>query len=211
MTSTWTPPTGTVGFDTSAPIDATQSAALFAAGYRFAIRMIGLESGASWALTAAEASLIRGAGLSLGVVQTYRNASFTADQGTTDGASAASQAQTIGVPQGVNLWCDVEGTYDVTASVLVAYLNNWAEAVTGAGYRPGLYNGPEALLSGAQVTDLAFQSYWQAGALVPQADRGYQLIQLYPPNTVVCGVDIDIDVAQEDFESGTSTFWAAAG
>ncbi len=210
MTSTWQPPTGTVGFDTSAPLDAQQAAALFTAGYRFAIRMIGLLPDASWALTAAEATLIRDAGLALGVVQIYRNGTFTAAQGTTDGNSAAAQAQAIGFPAGVNVWCDLEGNYEVTAATLTQYLDNWSAAVAAAGYLPGLYNGPESVLSGAQVTSLSFQHYWQAAALVPPVTVGYQLLQLCPANILVGGADIDVDVAQLDFEGRSATLWVAA-
>ncbi|TKD09803.1 glycoside hydrolase domain-containing protein [Polyangium fumosum] len=202
-------PVGSVGIDRSATI-APQAAELFSLGYRFAIRNVGLPGGSTnGVLTESEAQTILGAGLALGLYQTYRNTGVTAAQGLTDGEFIADQAQSFGFPigQGMALWCDLEGTFDVPAETLIQYLTNWTVAVTNLGYVPGLYNGPQSLLSASQVGALPFKAFWQAASLVPAVPDGYQMYQLNPANTMVAGINVDMDVVQQDFGGGWPTFW----
>ena len=209
----WTPTVGTKGLDRSATI-ADAAPELFAQGFRFAIRTLGLPGGSVGTLTQEEIAAIHAAGIALGASQVIRSSGFTDAQGTADGAFAASEAKRLGFPTASVLWFDLEGTYGgEAAQSLITFINNWAAAVVGAGYLAGLYNGPEHVLNGFQISGLPqFHAFWQAGALVPQVARGYQIYQLLPANTVITGVNgrvnIDVDVVQTDFKNGAPSFWA---
>ncbi len=215
----WTPAVGTIGFDTSAPLSSAQGTELRGLGYQFAIRAVGLSAdpAPSWALSADEASALRAAGLGVGIYQSYRNTGITAQQGTDDGNGAVKQANSIGYPAGAVLWCDLEGSYSVSSDTLIAYLNNWWTAVSGAGYLPGIYCGPQSILSGQQLySSLEFQHYWMSAANVPDIPtRGYQMYQLLPylssmrGGFPVAGTAIDVDIVASDHEGGMPIFWSA--
>lgn len=216
----WTPAVGTIGFDTSAALSSEQGTELAGLGYQFAIRAVGLSADPppSWALGASEANALREAGLGIGIYQTFRNSGITADQGTADGNAAAAQAGNVGYPAGAVLFCDFEGSYDVTSSVLIDYFNNWWTAVSGAGYLPGIYVGPQSILTGQELySDLKFQHYWMSAANVPAIPtRGYQMYQLLPylssmrSGFPVAGTLIDVDITASDSEGGMPVFWAPA-
>jgi hypothetical protein len=133
-------------------------------------------------------------------VQHFRTASSPNQSlGRQDGQNATANAQSVGFPAGVNLWCDLEGVDPAAqAQDVIAYCEAWYQAVNAAGYVPGLYVGAGALLTGQQLYDLSFQHYWQSASIVPDIPtRGYQLLQLWPPISIN-GVWIDLDVAQND-------------
>jgi hypothetical protein len=215
-----TPAPGTVGFDTSASLNASQAAALASSGYRFAIRCIGYESvPVPEPLTASEAATLLAAGLMVGVYQSYRNTgSFTATQGGSDGAYAATVVEGLGAPAGLVIWYDMEGTYP-SGSPLYDYLNEWGQAVANAGYAAGLYCGGQNLLTWSQIMALPpFQHYWLAGGYgaswsenqMQVPGRQFQMFQCAPWNLAAGGTAIDVDVAQVDVEGGQPTFWAAS-
>jgi hypothetical protein len=212
----WSPPRSTIGFDTSAALSATQATELAEAGYRFAIRYVGLSgSTPSWALSKAEIASLQAAGLAIGVVQTFRETGITAAQGTADGAWAASQVAGLGIPSGIVIWCDMEGTYSgITADVLTQYLDNWGKAVQSGGYQVGLYCAGQPLLSWSQIFALPpFTHYWQAGDYAVEMPavpgRGFQMYQMAPWNLAAAGTLIDVDVVEQDLEGGTPVFWPA--
>jgi hypothetical protein len=201
--------TGTVGVDRTATI-APQASQLYALGYRFAFRTLGLSDSTEGILTASEVAAIFKAGLALGLFQNYRNKGITADQGTADGQFAANKAIELGAPKdkGLVLWYDLEGTFGVSTQTMLDYLDNWANAVITAGFAPGLYNGPQELLSGSQISSLPnYHAYWQAAAQVSSPQRGYQVYQLNPQNYMVAGINVDVDVVQPDFDGDFATFW----
>jgi hypothetical protein len=90
------------------------------------------------------------------------------------------------------------------ANDVIHYCEAWYEAVSAAGYIPGLYVGSEALLNGRQLYDLPFQHYWRSQSQVPDIPhRGYQVVQLSPP-IQLNGVRIDFDVAVNDGQGGAA-------
>jgi len=124
--------------------------------------------------------------------------------GSEDGQNAATNAQAVGLPGGMNIWCDLEGVKPGTPSDDVTdYCNNWYDAVNEAGYVPGLYVGDSAILTGEQLyQNLKFAHYWKSQSEVPTvAKRGYQMIQFFP-SVMVNGVGIDVDMIQKDQEGG---------
>ena len=212
---------GTLGLDRSLEVG-NEATKLFASGYRFAIRNVNLPTMASTgALTASEAKQILDAGMGLGLYQTFRIHGVTEAQGTADGQFIASQAAAIGFPKGSLLYCDLESSSDfhgqffapdgspVSVQTMLTYLSNWAAAVQAQGYLAGLYNGPQALLSSADLSSLKqFSAFWKSTSSVPAPTLGYQLGQRNP-NKVVDGVNIDEDVAEADAAGNLPVFWFA--
>ena len=196
----------TLGFDCNTVLTAASAKAFFDSGYRYCTRYVGRTQMASFDLTTEEANTILDAGLGLMAVQHVSawGWSPTGNLGTQFGANAANFAQQIGIPAGVNLWCDLEGVAAGTpAANVIAYCNNWYAAVKNAGYTPGLYVGAQCILTGAQLyQSLSFQHYWKSGSTVPDVmTRGYQLIQ-HNLDETVNGVQIDQDTSQNDLLGG---------
>lgn len=192
-----------LGFDTDTVLNFEIAKQFYNDGYRFCLRYLslGTPEGKN-ELSYHEALSILQAGLGLMAVQhvPYSGWSPTANLGTIYGTNAAKNSKAVGLPPGVNIWCDLEGVSNIVdADTVIAYCNNWYDAVVKAGYVPGLYVGSGAILDGAQLYyNLKFQHYWQSASEVPEvAVRGYQLVQS-APNARVNGIAVDKDMAQID-------------
>lgn len=198
---------GLKGFDTNTVLDATKAACFASSGYSFCFRYLSRgTSQQSGDLSYNEAKIILEAGLALGAVQHVSQAGWvpSGSLGTQYGTNAANNAASIGLPKGLNLWMDLEGIATGTsAQTVIAYSNAWYDAVSAAGYVPGIYVGANCILSGNQLyNDLKYQHYWKSLSRVPEIpNRGYQLIQSYTPDAV-CGVSIDSDTTQNDEQGG---------
>ncbi|HEV7588741.1 MAG TPA: DUF1906 domain-containing protein [Longimicrobium sp.] len=209
-------PSGLKGFDANTPISASTAAAFHANGYRFCVRYVGRTAMASYDLTSTEAKTILEAGLALMVVQHVLDPGWnpTESLGQEYGANAATFTRQIGVPPGVNVWCDLECVANGTAaSDVIAYCNAWASQVSAAGYVPGLYVGYEPGLSSQQLyDDLQIDHYWGAynidGDDIP-APRGLQLEQKVGTGGTIGGVSTesyDDDVTMTDKLGGTAVW-----
>ena len=201
-------PAGLSGFDVNAVLSATAAQNFKDAGYDFCIRYIPrTEALAAGNLTNTEASAILNAGLALMAVQHVALPGWApaADLGTAYGTYAATYANdVVGLPTGMNIWCDLEEVAKNTAAAdVIAYCQAWYTAVNAAGYVPGLYVGWGVILNGEQLyNDLSFQHYWRAyNADVIVATRGYQLIQKV--QKTLNGTDFDPDTTQTDNSGGT--------
>lgn len=205
-------PANSKGFDANTTITQAIAEDFYAQGYRFVVRYVGRTQMASHDLTAAEANTILDAGLALMIVQHVLDPGWSPTQslGQEYGANAAAFTKAIGVPAGVNVWCDLEGvSTSAQASDVAAYCNAWAGEVSAAGYVPGLYIGWEPGLSGTQLYDLAFQHYWGAynvdGSSTPWP-RGFQLQQKVGSGGTIGGLSTqyyDDDDTETDGEGGT--------
>jgi glycoside hydrolase-like protein len=203
---------GQRGFDTASQVTQATLQAAKEGGYTFAIRYVRRvpASAEPWvetsSLTESEAQMILGAGLALMAVQYVESADSwlpSGDKGTANGQTGAAYAQSIGLPAGINLWCDLEGVSSSAAWTDVdAYCRNWYAAVEAAGYVPGLYVGWSPGLNPQQLEDLPFQHYWRSYNLnddqVP-ATRGTQMSQESQPNTLP---DLDPGSFDEDVVTG---------
>jgi hypothetical protein len=137
----------------------------------------------------------------------------TQSLGAEYGANAATFSQQIGLPAGVNVWCDLECvSTSSAASDVTAYCNAWASAVSAAGYVPGVYVGYQPGLSSQQLYDLEFDHYWGAynidGSSIP-AVRGLQMQQNVGSGGTIGGVSTetyDDDVTMTD-HSGGNALW----
>lgn len=198
---------GSLGFDTSSKVSLATAKQLHAQGYKYAIRYLSLGSSeTSDDLTTKEANDILNSGLALMPVQHVRKAGWSpsGSLGTTDGKNAGKYAAEIGFPKGVNIWMDLEGVKpSASAQSVIDYANNWYDAVSSAGYTPGVYVGANSNLNGSQLyNDLKVQHYWKSGSSVPEvANRGYQMVQTLP-GTTVNGISIDKDTIATDKKGG---------
>ncbi len=204
---------GLLGFDANTVISSATAQKFVGDGYKFCVRYLSRSTPEPKGdLTSGEANDILAAGLALMAVQHVAPAGWTpsAALGTSNGVNAAANAKSVGFPSSVNVWLDLEGVNNAASSAdVIAYCNAWYAAVQSAGYVPGIYVGSESLLTSQQLySSLSFQHYWRSQSNVPNVEsRGYQLIQLYPSLTVN-GVDIDVDVTQNDYKNG-QVLWLA--
>jgi len=200
---------GLTGFDVNQVLSAAQASAIKNAGYDFCIRYIPRPGNSpAGNLSNAEAVNILNAGLALMAVQHVSLPGWapTAALGTANGTTAAQYAsQTVGLPAGVNIWCDLEEVATgTTAANVIAYCQAWYAAVSAAGYVPGLYVGWNVVLNSSQLyNNLSFKHYWEAyNADLPVATRGYQLKQ--HTQVMVSGIEIDPNTTYTDNLGGTA-------
>jgi len=197
------------GFDCDATLSANLARQFFAQGYKFCLRYLSRQQKTSQDLTDQEATDILNSGLALMPVQHVRKQAWSPNQGLgqQDGQEAAGNAETVGFPDRVSLWCDLERVNRSTQPQdVIDYCEAWYKAVSVAGYIPGLYVGAEALLNGRQLYDLPFQHYWRSQSQVPNIPyRAYQVIQL-GPSIQINGVRVDLDVAMND-KKGRAAQW----
>lgn len=190
---------GARGVDTILQFGSSRAAAIKAAGYSFVIRYLGV-------LTTLERNVILDAGLALLAVTYSRRPSWrpSAELGDSDGLHAVTNARTAGLPEGMSLFCDLEGPGGVGHDV-VNYVNAWASRVQAAGYKAGLYVGYGIGLTDDQMYhELKVTGYWDSCSRnVGVAHRGFQMVQESPGNQHVAGIIVDVNHIQTDGEGDT--------
>jgi hypothetical protein len=211
-------PSGTRGVDCNAPISAASAAAFRAKAFRFAARYIRRATVHTYDLSVGEVAAIHGAGLGLGIVQHVAAEGWTPTpmDGTAYGTVAVHECQALDVPDGVTVWCDLEGVAPGThPSDVIDFCNNWHQMVLGAGYEPGLYVGYGAGLNSHELySHLRFEHYWSAYNLDADkspAIRGVQMRQSVAKATdFIPGFtsqNMDVDIVTADALGGTPTWW----
>jgi hypothetical protein len=202
---------GLQGFDVNQPLTAAQAQDFKNAGYAFCIRYIPRTAAlVANNLTNAEALDIMNAGLALMAVQHVALPGWqpTTNLGTQYGNFAAQYAQeTVQLPPGLNVWCDLEGVAAATdPQDVIDYCQAWYYAVHAAGYVPGLYVGYHTRLTPEQLyNNTSFQHYWQDYNRSEEvATRGFQLIQ--QTEKTLNGVTFDPNVTQND-NLGDAVLW----
>jgi hypothetical protein len=195
-----------LGFDTIAVLNDANASDLAAAGFAFAVRYV--EN-----FTTAEFERLTNAGLGVMLTGFARTHGWSAETGTEDGQRLAVSALALGFPPDATLWNDQE---DGVPSELIAsaYATAWWLAAAREGVRdPGLYVGAGSGFEDPNVLhkSVPFRHYWRSFSDVPNvAVRGYQMIQLFPPNDLVAGVRIDGNVVQSDYLRGLPVLAIAA-
>lgn len=126
-----------------------------------------------------------------------------------NGAVAALQCNTLGLPPGCTVWLDVEGdsVWRQDRTLLSAAINDWADAVRAAGYDPGLYVGAPQPLTSGELYSLHVDRYWHGqgrcvdhtGALA-EPTCGWCMWQMFP-SASWGGVFVDINVIGEDYHA----------
>lgn len=192
------------GFDINRPLNNSDLKSFYAQGFRFCLRYLTRAANAPQAgdLTRDEADRILANGFALMAVQHVASEGWhpTATLGRTYGQNAVDNAQSVGLPPGVNLWLDLEGVSDTaTAPDVVDYCNAWFKAVEAADYATGIYVGANSRLSGDDLFwRLKTKHYWKSGSKVPDIPvRGYQMLQWIPPGPDTADT-IDRNVTQND-------------
>jgi Domain of unknown function (DUF1906) len=215
-------PDGLRGLDTAETVTASAAVALRKNGFRFCVRYVRRDKPHASALSANEAKSLLNAGLGIMAVQYVESESSwkpTGAKGSRNGEVAASEAEKLGLPWGVTIWCDLEGVEVGTpAERTIDYCNQWHAAVGGAGYVPGLYVGYRAGLTRLQLyRSLRFTHYW--GAYNLNADqytavRGLQMKQSRRrPEDLPAGLgfDFQVDRVSADALGGRPTLLALDG
>ena len=213
---------GVRGFDTAETVTPTAAAAFRRGGYRFCVRYVRRDKPHASALSANEARSLLNVGIGLMLVQYVESDTSwrpTGAKGATNGAIAASEAEKLGVPWGVTMWCDLEGVARGTpAQSVIDYCNRWHSAVTSAGYVAGLYVGWHAGLTPIQLyRALRFTHYWGAYNLNSDqypATRGLQMKQLsatQKDRVAGVGIDFQVDRVGADKLGGLPTLLAVEG
>jgi hypothetical protein len=187
---------GARGVDCVTTLDSAAARNLSAAGIDFAVRYIG-------SLTAGELAAVLGAGLACMPV-TY------ADR--FDGPAAVAELRALGVPIGTTCWLDVEGVAALPPTTLIADINAWADAMTGAGYEPGLYVGSAVPLTSSELYSLRTVRYWHSmsrivdrnGALA-EPMCGWCMHQLFDTQTIA-GIQVDVNFIGKDW-AGRMPSW----
>jgi hypothetical protein len=190
-------PVGSRGADMVTVLTSSTAAGLKALGYDFVVRYLG-------GLSFTELSEILSAGLGCQLVTYSRAPGWlpTAAMGASDGANDVAQLKALGVPEGVLLWIDLEGSGD-DATDTAGWVEARAAAIVAAGYVAGLYVGSGCVLDGPQLYALgSVTRYWRAyNAGIPEPDpAGFCQYQLFPGEMTVGGVLVDIDFAQQDYK-----------
>ncbi|HEY8377730.1 MAG TPA: DUF1906 domain-containing protein [Nannocystis sp.] len=197
---------GALGFDTAHHLVRDEPEKL-AAHYSFCVRYVRGDFTTKTApIDADEVQAILDAGLALMLVQFGRTGTLSGALGQADGDQAAQHAAALGCQAGMSLWCDIEAVgSDVSTNALIAYLNAWYEAVSSAGFAPGVYVGTNRLNGAELYHDLRFEHYWKSGMKVPEAEtRGYQMFQIR--TATVEGVSLDENRIEADMLGGLP-FW----
>ena len=218
----FTVPNGVRGFDTAERLSATDAAAFRRRGYRFAVRYVRRDKPHASALSVSEAGALLNVGIGLMLVQYVESDTSwnpSGVKGATNGSVAASEAQKLGVPWGVTVWCDLEGVAPATpAQRVIDYCNRWHIAVTSAGYVAGLYVGYRAGLTPTQLyRALRFTHYWGAYNLNTDqypSTRGLQMKQaVRTARDAVPGtaIDFQVDRVSADKLGGRPTLLALEG
>jgi hypothetical protein len=197
-------PAGAIGFDLNRKINRASARQFFADGYRFCLRYISraTDHEAHHDLTEDEAQTIVDAGLALMAVQHFAGDPWvpSVQLGAEYGRNAASNAAQAGLPDGVNVFLDLEGIARGTPTAdVIGYCNAWFAAVETAGYETGVYVGANAILDGEELYfNLKTKHYWKSGSRVPDiAHRGYQMTQF------IRAGHIDRNVTKNDNFGGT--------
>ncbi len=200
-------PNKSLGFDADTKLSRSVAQSFYNEGYRFCCRYLSLGSEEETSdLTYSEANDILDGGLALMPVQHVLSPGWEANGklGEIHGENAARNADTVGFPSKVNVWCDLEGIQGgVSAQSVIDYCNNWYDAVAAYGYLPGLYVGANSILNAEQLYEsLKFQHFWKSESDVPEvAVRSYQMVQYYYPE-LVNGISIDKDITYIDKKGG---------
>jgi len=213
---------GVRGFDTAEPVSAKAAAAFHRQGYRFCVRYVRRDKPHASALSAKEAKWLLNAGIALMLVQYVESDTSwipSGAKGAANGAVAAAEAEKLGVPFGVTVWCDLEGVKRGTRSQrVIDYCNQWHIAVMSAGYLPGLYVGYHAGLNPTQLyRSLRFSHYWGAYNLNSDqypAVRGLQMKQSrhkQSDSVSDSGIDFQVDRISADALGGHPTLLALEG
>lgn len=192
---------GTRGVDTDTQVSVSFAQILANNRFDFVVRYLS-------DVTSDELVTILDAGLGLSLVTHARALGWTpsAELGASDGAADVAKLKALGIPEGMVVWIDLEGSGG-DATDTAAWVNARSKALVDAGYIAGLYVGNLCVLDAQQLYELPYVTrYWSAFNFgIPQPSCGFCQIQLYPPDMVVGGLEVDLDFVQQDYHGRLPT------
>lgn len=199
----FTLPIRAAGVDTFEPLTDAQCKDVVADGCTFVVRYLDN-------LTPAELAMILGHGLACLFVHSSRDAGWipSAAEGAADGQRDVKLLRALGVPAGVHVAFDLEGTGGTSGEV-IAHVNEHGITVIKSDYLPMLYMGSGGKLTSSQLYGLVSVLYWHSCSYVADAagnsalpQCGAALVQIYPPDLKlgVNGLIVDYNFAMSDFE-----------
>lgn len=195
-------PPGSRGTDSVQDIRPDQAKALRASGFDFAVRYL-------HNTTRDEVEGIISAGLGFMPV-TYA--------GAFNGADAVAHCAAIGLPTGVTVWLDLEGqnVFHLDPQIVIDSVNAWARPVRAANFQPGLYVGVPQPLTSEELYALAVVRYWRGQGSIRDRHNalaepkcGWCVYQTYP-SQMRCGVYVDVDITQQDYEKRAPMYATAS-
>jgi Domain of unknown function (DUF1906) len=198
---------GMQGADINTVLSDSQCGALKAAGLDFVLRYAPRQLDTfRYNLTNPEMLRVLNAGLALMVVQHVSpdNWEPTAELGKAYGEYFAQYCQkTVRLPTGISGWLDLEMVKPGTPIAdIIEYCIEWYNAVSAAGYIPGLYVGYQAGLTPDELySKLPFKAYWKAYNYDDGVStRGFTMIQ--HTQKEIAGIMVDPDTIQTDILGG---------
>lgn len=214
-----TAPDGLRGFDCDVALTRPTAKAFHGHGYRFAVRYVRRNARAAHDISAQEAKIILDAGLGLMIVQYVAPDGWlpSAKLGTSYGAIAAEECRAVGYLHGATLWCDLEGTNNITLEEdAIHYANAWFDSVAAAGFIPGLYVGFHAGIGHANLYHKTkFQHYWSAYNLNADQHPAVRDVQMkqsaYPGPFKGVDFEFDVNTIHADKLGGLPTMMAPTG
>lgn len=123
-----------------------------------------------------------------------------------------ARLEELGIPKGVTVWLDVEGS-NLDAPSIILKINAWAATINAAGYEAGLYIGAGCPLTDAQLYALPLiKRYWHSVSRVPDPKvRGCCVRQIRPNDVHPTGIDVDVDITEPDYLGDLHTVAAPEG
>lgn len=191
-----------MGFDTLGPVSPSAAAAFKADGYRWVARY--LET-----LTMGERDVLFDYGLGIALLLEATAGPLSATVGAQRGIQAVQRAQSLGVPPGVHLTIDNEGTTGSVADVSAAH-NATGGVIERNLFVPAMYVGAGQPLDGQQLYDIPnVHLYWKAASLeIPEPTGcGFAVSQVLPLDQVIHGERVDQDMAARDARGRGMVMW----
>lgn len=131
------------------------------------------------------------------------------------------QIAALGLPKGVTVWLDLEGTktFSYPVDQLTNLVNDWAAKISAAGFIAGLYTAPPQPFSGPELAKLSVTRYWNSAGRVQDRNGkiwdepegiGFCMRQGYPQgNFRDTNVFVDPDIIWAD-RKGRLPSWVRA-
>lgn len=193
---------GARGTDSLTLIDtAAKAQALKASGIDFALQYLGT-------VNAAVVDIILDAGLAF--MPVTRANHF-------DGPTAVAQLNALNLSPACTVWLDVEDDATVDPAILKQKINAWATAITAAGFQPGAYIGAACPLTSLELYQLKVTRYWKSQSRIldrngqlAEPSCGWCMIQTFP-SVMWAGINVDVDIMQEDYRNRLPSWVVRAG
>ncbi len=128
------------------------------------------------------------------------------------------QLAALGIPEGTTVFLDLEGmkAFKTDPDTLIRKINEWADPIRVAGFRPGLYVGVPQPLTSDELWNLRVTRYWRGQGsirdrynnLVEPTGCGWCMTQMFPSLTRG-DTWVDCNMVGQDYK-GRVPWWVRA-